>query len=74
MQVGALGYIRCVAYFALGLHKYSEKVYEACIQSFCALPVSALVDHRFFCVHGGISPNLVTLQDLQNVGPLPLSA
>ncbi|RXW22783.1 hypothetical protein EST38_g3094 [Candolleomyces aberdarensis] len=49
------------------LHKYSEKVYEACIQSFCALPVAALVDHRFFCVHGGISPNLVTLADLQNM-------
>ncbi|KAF5340239.1 hypothetical protein D9611_007793 [Ephemerocybe angulata] len=49
------------------LHKYSEKIYEACIQSFCALPVAAIVDNRFFCVHGGISPNLVTLQDLQNL-------
>lgn len=49
------------------LHKYSEKVYEACIQSFCSLPVAAIVDGRFFCVHGGISPNLVTLQDLQNM-------
>jgi serine/threonine-protein phosphatase 2B catalytic subunit len=71
MQVGVLHCIRCFAYIAPGLHKYSEKVYEACIQSFCALPVSALVDHRFFCVHGGISPNLVTLQDLQNVGTVP---
>ncbi|TFK21382.1 serine/threonine-protein phosphatase 2B catalytic subunit [Coprinopsis marcescibilis] len=46
------------------LHKYSEKVYEACIQSFCALPVAAIVDNRFFCVHGGISPSLITLNDL----------
>ncbi|EGN94333.1 hypothetical protein SERLA73DRAFT_114496 [Serpula lacrymans var. lacrymans S7.3] len=49
------------------LHKYSPAVYDACIQSFCALPVAALVDNRFFCVHGGISPELMTLQDLRNI-------
>ncbi|EIN04732.1 Metallo-dependent phosphatase [Punctularia strigosozonata HHB-11173 SS5] len=46
------------------LHKYSERVYEACIKSFCALPVTALVEGRFFCVHGGISPQLNTFQDI----------
>jgi serine/threonine-protein phosphatase 2B catalytic subunit len=51
----------------LGLHKYSARVYEACIKSFCALPVTALVDGRFFCVHGGISPELMTLDDLHHV-------
>jgi serine/threonine-protein phosphatase 2B catalytic subunit len=42
-------------------------VYEACIKSFCALPVTALVDDRFFCVHGGISPSLLRLSDLKKV-------
>jgi serine/threonine-protein phosphatase 2B catalytic subunit len=51
-----------------GLHKYSARVYDACIKSFCALPVTALVDGRFFCVHGGISPELMTLDDLHRVG------
>ncbi|KAF9070500.1 Metallo-dependent phosphatase-like protein [Rhodocollybia butyracea] len=49
------------------LHKYSARVYEACIQSFCALPVAALVDRKFFCVHGGISPELNTLTDIINM-------
>jgi serine/threonine-protein phosphatase 2B catalytic subunit len=49
---------------SLGLHKYSETVYEACIRSFYSLPVAALVDGRFFCVHGGISPLLITLNDI----------
>ncbi|KAF8154774.1 Metallo-dependent phosphatase-like protein [Crassisporium funariophilum] len=49
------------------LHKYSEAVYEACIRSFCSLPISALVDGRFFCVHGGISPQLMTLADLASI-------
>lgn len=50
-----------------GLHKYSQEVYEAAIQSFCALPIAALVDGRFFCIHGGLSPELVHLSDLTKV-------
>ncbi|KAF9531411.1 serine/threonine-protein phosphatase 2B catalytic subunit [Crepidotus variabilis] len=49
------------------LHKYSENVYEACVRSFCALPIAALVDGKFFCVHGGLSPQLMTLKDLENL-------
>ncbi|EIW75684.1 Metallo-dependent phosphatase [Coniophora puteana RWD-64-598 SS2] len=49
------------------LHKYSSAVYDACITSFQALPLAALVDKRFFCVHGGISPHLLTLQDLHTL-------
>ncbi|KAI0704532.1 Metallo-dependent phosphatase [Earliella scabrosa] len=49
------------------LHKYSSEVYDACIRSFQALPITALVDGKFFCVHGGISPELDTLADLDVV-------
>lgn len=50
-----------------GLFKYTERVYDACIRSFNALPLAALIDKRFFCVHGGISPELGTLRDLEKV-------
>ncbi|VDB96282.1 unnamed protein product [Peniophora sp. CBMAI 1063] len=49
------------------LHKYSEKVYQACCESFNALPIAALLDSKFFCVHGGISPELNTLSDLDRL-------
>ncbi|KAI0780365.1 Metallo-dependent phosphatase [Trametes elegans] len=49
------------------IHKYSAEIYDACIRSFQALPVTALVDGKFFCVHGGISPELDTLQDLERM-------
>ncbi|KAF8184843.1 serine/threonine-protein phosphatase 2B catalytic subunit [Pholiota molesta] len=49
------------------LHKYSENVYEACLRSFCSLPIAALVDGKFFCVHGGLSPQLITLNDLASI-------
>ncbi|EPS97146.1 hypothetical protein FOMPIDRAFT_1166816 [Fomitopsis schrenkii] len=49
------------------LHKYSVTVYEACLRSFQALPVAALLDGKFFCVHGGISPELIKLSDINKI-------
>ena len=54
-------------------HKYSERVYEACLASFCALPLVAVVDKRYFCVHAGISPELHTIDDIRKVSYFTLS-
>ena len=42
-------------------------MYDACIESFSALPLSGLLDGKFFCVHGGISPELNTVSDIDRV-------
>lgn len=53
----------CVA----GQKKYSEAVYNASVLAFQAMPLAAVVNKQFFCVHGGLSPELRTIEDLQKV-------
>ncbi len=49
------------------LHKYTMDVYNLCLESFNALPLAAIMNKQFFCVHGGLSPALKTLDDIRNL-------
>lgn len=56
-----------MTYALSGKHKYSETIYEECMESFCTLPLGAIMNKQFLCIHGGLSPELQTLDDLRAV-------
>ena len=44
--------------------KYGESLYSACMEAFDAMPMAAIASEQFFCVHGGLGPDLRKLKQL----------
>ena len=46
---------------------YNIKTWRCFTDLFNYLPVAAIIDDKIFCVHGGLSPELKSLKDIQNI-------
>eukprot|EP00759_Apiculatamorpha_spiralis_P049700 PhF_6_TR4432/c0_g1_i2/m.5999/K04348/PPP3C, CNA; serine/threonine-protein phosphatase 2B catalytic subunit len=49
------------------LHKYNYQVYEKFMLSFDNLPLAALISGKYLCVHGGLSPDIKSVDDIKTI-------
>ena len=50
------------------MRKYgSINVWRYCTEIFDYLPISAIIDEKIFCIHGGLSPTIDTIDEIRNI-------
>ena len=47
--------------------RYNVRIWRSFTDLFNFLPVAALIDEKIFCMHGGLSPELKNLQNIENI-------
>ena len=49
----------------LGKRRYNIKLWKTFTDCFNCLPVAAIVDEKIFCCHGGLSPDLQSMEQIR---------
>ena len=48
-------------------YKYDQEIYDLFMDSFDMMPLACVINGKFLALHGGISPELRTLDDLKAI-------
>ncbi len=54
-------------YFYLGKRRYNIKLWKTFTDCFNCLPIAAIIDEKIFCMHGGLSPDLKTMEQIRRI-------
>jgi serine/threonine-protein phosphatase 2B catalytic subunit len=49
------------------LDKYDSEIYDQILLTFDAMPLIAVVNQEYLCMHGGVSPNMKNLDEINKM-------
>lgn len=53
--------------FGTGKRRYNIKLWKTFTDCFNCLPIAAIIDEKIFCMHGGLSPDLQSMEQIRRV-------
>lgn len=53
--------------YIVGKRRYNIKLWKTFTDCFNCLPVAAIVDEKIFCCHGGLSPDLQSMEQIRRI-------
>lgn len=56
-----------IEYMSIGKRRYNIKLWKVFTDCFNCLPIAAIIDEKIFCMHGGLSPDLKTMEQIRRV-------
>ena len=54
-------------FFRLGKRRYNIKLWKTFTDCFNCLPIAAIIDEKIFTMHGGLSPDLQSMEQIRRV-------
>ena len=54
-------------YSILGKRRFNIKLWKTFTDCFNCLPIAAIVDEKIFCCHGGLSPDLQSMEQIRRI-------
>ena len=59
--------LKFLDFFFAGKRRYNIKLWKTFTDCFNCLPVAAIVDEKIFCCHGGLSPDLQSMEQIRRI-------
>ena len=57
----------CILSLFVGKRRYNIKLWKTFTDCFNCLPIAAIVDEKIFCCHGGLSPDLQSMEQIRRI-------
>lgn len=64
---GCVDGCRSNALIFIGKRRYNIKLWKIFTDCFNCLPIAAVIDEKIMCMHGGLSPDLQTMEQIRRV-------